>query len=189
MSVYQYKKYLFKLRKYILLNTSNEVLYKLVKYVNTYGNKIYSLEEYIRDTNEKYILSKSGKNIIPKDSIYGKCIELYGYFEISKYQKLYRTFHRIPKKYNLPSEISISLIKETLPLSQKEYTFFRNLNEGNIHGICFSCGDTTFFTDSHHIIGRKYNDMELSICIRCHYTYRGKNHCINIGNKIEKLFS
>jgi len=197
MSECQYKKYLFKLQKAILLNEPEDMLYKFLKYVNFYGNKIFSLEEFIYNTKSRYILSKTEKKIKPIDGIYAKCIEIYGEYTEKKYQKLYRDIHKDKlqkapyhiktqkeriKIEKVPYHIKIEKVRIK---TQKERMFLKNIYETNIHGICFACGELTFFTESHHIFGRKTNDFTLSICISCHYKYRGKNHYISIGKKVE----
>jgi len=182
--------YIAKLRRAILSGVSLDKQYRLLQLVNLHSSKILPLEYFLEDINN-YMLSENKKQIRKRDSIYGMCIEQNGCYSKKEYQKIYNKVHRDTHKIvhtDKPSKPRVYKDKKRHITSQKESSFFRKLKKSNIHGICFSCGETTFFIDSHHILGKKYNDMELSICVPCHYKYRGKNHCLNIGNKIEKLF-
>ncbi len=178
MTEYLYKIYLSRLRNAILLNKPEETQSKLLKYVNSHADKIFPLEYYIHDTKDNYILSDIMKFIKPKDSVYGRCIELYGKYIDKEYKRIYRNTY-----INKHNEHPIN------PIEKKEYIFFNRLKEGNINGMCFSCNKITFFCENHHVFGRKNNNFTLSICYECHYKYRGKNHYSNIGRKIENSYT
>lgn len=192
------KKYMNIIRLCII---KNEYFYDYLKYINIKDIDDKFIENLIEDTKNNYILHyiNCSEVAILKTSVIGKILES-GDFDIDintgnilltaetkemqkkEYQKIWIGKHKdYYKNYNKWNIINT--------INKIEHNFFNKLQTMRIHGICFSCGETTFFTDSHHILGRKNNDIELSICPKCHYKYRGKLHCINIGNKIERLFT
>jgi len=182
------KKYMNIIRTCIL---KKEDFSNYLKYITAKDIDDNFLKKLVEDTINNYILhyNNCSEIAILKTSTIGKILES-GNFDIDyntgnilitseikenqrkEYQKTWYEKHDGYKKY----------------IYSVEHYFLNKLHKLQIHGICFSCGETTFFIDSHHILGKKYNDMELSICIPCHYKYRGKKHCINIGKKIENLF-
>lgn len=177
MSNNQYRMYLHRLQRAILNGESEEHLYEILPYVNLYSNKIFPLEYYIQQTKSLYILSFDKKRLLKKGGTYDKCISICGEFNEKEYQKIYREEHSTNKK------------TKKYKYDHKERIFLYKLKECNIHGMCFCCGEQTFFVDTHHILGKNESNMTVSICQKCHYKYRGNTHCINIGNNIEKFFT
>jgi len=72
-SIKNYKKYKRELQSAILEQEDVEYLEELVKWVNTYGYRIHSLDDFMKDTKDNYILHYQAGRRLPvhKDSAIG----------------------------------------------------------------------------------------------------------------------